>query len=164
MSEVAFRNVEGSPEDPVAVWPYEALVAVLERGGVRSWRPVLAEVRRQPWGPVARRVEQFVAYSDDAPLVALLRRALKDARTGAEERERRTVAEQVRRCIDRSGLNAAEFAARIGTSASRLSTYRSGKVTPSAALMVRMESCADDAQREALRLKPGASGSPRTRS
>ncbi len=32
----------------------------------------------------------------------------------------------------------AEFASRIGTSTSRLSTYAAGKVTPSAALMLRI--------------------------
>ncbi|MFD2862989.1 helix-turn-helix domain-containing protein [Salininema proteolyticum] len=35
-------------------------------------------------------------------------------------------------------MSQAEFAERIGTSASRLSTYISGKVMPSAALMVRI--------------------------
>jgi transcriptional regulator with XRE-family HTH domain len=44
----------------------------------------------------------------------------------------------VRGVITRSGLSKAQFAARIGTSPSRLSTYLNGKVTPSAALMVRM--------------------------
>ncbi|MGH3800441.1 MAG: helix-turn-helix domain-containing protein, partial [Pseudonocardiaceae bacterium] len=37
-----------------------------------------------------------------------------------------------------SGMARAEFASAIGTSVSRLSTYLSGKVTPSAALLVRM--------------------------
>jgi transcriptional regulator with XRE-family HTH domain len=37
-----------------------------------------------------------------------------------------------------SRLSRAEFASRIGTSPSRLSTYVTGKVTPSAALLVRM--------------------------
>jgi transcriptional regulator with XRE-family HTH domain len=44
----------------------------------------------------------------------------------------------VRNAVARSGLSKAQFAARIGTSPSRLSTYLNGKVTPSAALMVRV--------------------------
>jgi transcriptional regulator with XRE-family HTH domain len=44
----------------------------------------------------------------------------------------------VRSTIALSGLNMTEFASRIGTSASRLSTYATGKVTPSAALMLRI--------------------------
>lgn len=38
-----------------------------------------------------------------------------------------------------SGLSKSEFASRIGTSASRLSTYLSGSVTPSASLLLRMQ-------------------------
>lgn len=48
------------------------------------------------------------------------------------------MAEEVRRLVDVSGLSLTEFASRMGTSVSRLSTYRSGRVTPSAALMTRM--------------------------
>jgi transcriptional regulator with XRE-family HTH domain len=40
--------------------------------------------------------------------------------------------------VARSGLSKQGFAERIGTSRSRLSTYMSGQVVPSATLMVRM--------------------------
>jgi transcriptional regulator with XRE-family HTH domain len=36
-------------------------------------------------------------------------------------------------------MTAGRFADLVGTSASRLSTYMSGKVTPSAAMLVRIE-------------------------
>jgi transcriptional regulator with XRE-family HTH domain len=45
----------------------------------------------------------------------------------------------VRHAIESSGLTAADFAASIGTSASRLSTYANGKVIPSAAMLLRIE-------------------------
>jgi DNA-binding transcriptional regulator YiaG len=144
MTITAFRNVEGSATDDVYAWPYEALVSTLERGTVRHWRPVLFEIRRRPWGSVARSVERFVGYTEDRALSALFSRALEDARESAQERERRAIAERVRSCIERSGLSASEFATLIGTSPSRLSTYQSGKVTPSAALMLRMEEYADE--------------------
>jgi ribosome-binding protein aMBF1 (putative translation factor) len=60
------------------------------------------------------------------------------ARARAEDDERRTVATEVRQAITDSGLARAEFAARIGTSASRLSTYATGKVVPSATLVLRI--------------------------
>ncbi len=66
------------------------------------------------------------------------------ARAANDEREQ--VAREVRALISSSGLTAAEFAARLGTSASRLSTYSSGKVSPSAALMVRMRRVTDRAR------------------
>lgn len=49
------------------------------------------------------------------------------------------MAARVRAAVDRSGLTNAQFAALVGTSASRLSTYLSGQVTPSAAMLVRIE-------------------------
>jgi transcriptional regulator with XRE-family HTH domain len=65
-------------------------------------------------------------------------RAIAWAREAAEESEREAVAAEVSELVRASGLSRAEFASRIGTSASRLSTYTTGKVTPSAALLVRM--------------------------
>lgn len=35
-----FRNVDASPKDPVGTWPYEALVAAIERGLVPDWQPI----------------------------------------------------------------------------------------------------------------------------
>ena len=60
------------------------------------------------------------------------------ARKLASESERADVASEVRALVDRSGLSKQDFAERIGTSRSRLSTYMSGKVVPSATLMIRM--------------------------
>ena len=48
-------------------------------------------------------------------------------------------AERVRQPVERSGLTQRDFAEVVGTSPSLLSTYASGKVTPSAAMLVRME-------------------------
>jgi transcriptional regulator with XRE-family HTH domain len=67
-----------------------------------------------------------------------MERAIDRARRDAELAERAAVAAEVKRLIDNSGLTRREFASRIGTSASRLSTYATGKVTPSAALLLRM--------------------------
>jgi transcriptional regulator with XRE-family HTH domain len=48
------------------------------------------------------------------------------------------MAAEIRDLVSESGLSAQDFAERIGTSRSRLSTYMSGKVVPSATLMIRM--------------------------
>ena len=53
------------------------------------------------------------------------------------------MAARVRAAVDRSGLTNSRFADLVGTSASRLSTYLSGKVTPSAAMLVRIERAGD---------------------
>ncbi len=135
---VAFRNVEVRPGAPVREWPYEALVAIIERGTISDWAHVTRELRGDPWGPVARQVELYLSYAQPWGVGPLLERTLASARQQAAADERAAVADEVRALVDLSGLSLSEFASRIGTSRTRLSTYRSGRVTPSAALMVRM--------------------------
>ncbi len=138
MTGLAFRNVDVSPEDPVSAWPLEAIQTALERGGLSHWRRLADEIGAQPWGPVARAVEEVLTYSRPYGVAELMERAIAMARGAAEASERRAVATEVDRLIRESGLSRTEFASQIGTSASRLSTYATGKVTPSAALLVRM--------------------------
>lgn len=139
---VTFRNVDASPADDVRTWPYEALVTVLDRGLVRDWQPVFAEIRRSPWGSVARRVERYLSYREPDGAGTLFALAIDRARAETDRADRAEVAARVRAAVDRSGLTKAEFAERVGTSASRLSTYLNGKVTPSAAMLLRIERAA----------------------
>lgn len=139
---VTFRNVQASPDEPVTTWPTEAVQAALERGDLTDWRRLAAEIRRDPWGPVARRVEEVLGHSRPYGVADVMELVVSRARADAEERERAAVAAQVREAIDRSGLSRAAFASRIGTSPSRLSTYATGRVTPSAALLLRIQQVA----------------------
>lgn len=135
---VAFRNVGIDPAAPLDRWPYEALVTLIERGSISDWVRLTREMDADPWGVVARQVEDYLGYESPAGVGPLLQRALVRARAQAEASERATVAREVDELVARSGLTMTEFALRIGTSRTRLSTYRSGAVTPSAALLVRM--------------------------
>lgn len=136
---LSFRNVEANSSDPVETWPYEALVTAIERGTIHDWAKITAAVRRGPWGDVSRALEDYLAYAEHSGVTELLRRAVRRARAEAEISDREEVAAHVRQLIRDSGLTAATFASRAGTSASRLSTYASGKVIPSAAMMLRLE-------------------------
>lgn len=138
-----FRNVDASPTDPVTTWPYEALVTAIDRGLVADWQPIFAELRRSPWGPVARRVERYLSYREPDGVGALFALAVERARADADRRYRGAVASRMRASVERSGLSHADFAELVGTSASRLSTYLSGKVTPSAAMLLRVEHAPD---------------------
>ena len=138
MSSVAFRNVVATPSDPVDTWPFEALVETLERGLVPDWQPVLADIRRHPWGRVARRVGRWAAMLEGDPAARLFTLAIERARPRRETDERDEVAHEIRDAIAGSGMTAAEFAASVGTSASRLSTYATGRVVPSATMLVRI--------------------------
>lgn len=135
---LAFRNVDVDPSDPVEDWPTEAVLTALERGGLSHWRRLAAAVNEQPWGPVARRVEAVINAARPYGSSELLEGVITRARTRAEEQERLVVAAEITALVAASGMTRGDFARSVGTSASRLSTYVNGSVTPSAAMLVRM--------------------------
>ncbi|MEX2393723.1 MAG: helix-turn-helix transcriptional regulator [Actinomycetota bacterium] len=137
---VTFRNLTTSPDDPVTVWPTEAVRAALERGDIADWQRLAAEVERDPWGRTARRIEEVLTGTRPFGISEAIDEMIDRARRRREREERDAVAAETRDLVRRSGLTKAGFASRIGTSPSRLSTYLSGQVTPSAALMVRIRS------------------------
>jgi DNA-binding transcriptional regulator YiaG len=143
MTELIFRNVDTSPHDPVEGWPLEAIQAALERGGLKHWRRLAAAIKAAPWGPVARDVEEVLTYSRPYGVAKTMELVIEQARRGAETAERMAVVTEIQQLIEESGLSRAAFASHIGTSTSRLSTYATGKVVPSAALLVRMRSVAE---------------------
>jgi DNA-binding transcriptional regulator YiaG len=145
MSRLSFRNVDVSPDAPVEAWPLEAIQAGLERGSLPEWRRLAAAIRDQPWGVVARNVEEVLGYSRPYGVAEVMERVVEQARRDAERAERAAVADEVQRLVRQSGLSRQAFASRIGTSASRLSTYATGKVVPSAALLIRMQKAAHEA-------------------
>jgi hypothetical protein len=139
MAELVFRNLDASPHDPVESWPYEGLVTAIERGSLSDWRRIADAIGRAPWGSVARDIEEYAGYGQEVDTVALLLETVRRARLTAEQADRNEVTRRVRAALERSGLPARRFAAEVGTSASRLSTYRSGSVQPSAAMLLRIE-------------------------
>lgn len=147
MTRLRFRNVEAEPSDPVATWPLEALQTALERGDLEDHRRIVAEVAADPWGPVARRVELVLEWSEPYGTAPLMRRAIARARARHERDERRWVADVLSDALATSGLSRRDFAARLGTSPSRLSTYLSGRVVPAATMLARAQRVARGASR-----------------
>lgn len=125
-----FRNLTITSVDPVTDWPTEAVQTALERGDLSDWQRVVAEIGRAPWGTTARQVEEILTHSRPYGVAELMEAAVTRARRRAEHAEREAVAVEIRDAINRSGLSQAEFASRVGTSASRLSTYASAKASP----------------------------------
>jgi DNA-binding transcriptional regulator YiaG len=142
VSALKFRNLSASPEDPVETWPFEGILAAVERGTLPDWRRLAAAIDADPWGPVARQVQEALAMSRPYGTTELMRAVIETARSEAARSERETVASEIRSLVQTSGLSQREFAARTGTSASRLSTYLSGRVAPSAPLLLRMREVA----------------------
>lgn len=142
---LAFRNLTITPDAPVSQWPTEAVQTALERGDLSDWHRIVIEIRADPWGRTARQIEEVLSHSRPYGVAEAMDTVLARARARAEAHERATVATEIQQAIRRSRLSRADFASRIGTSTSRLSTYASGKVTPSAALMLRIQRAADQA-------------------
>lgn len=143
LSRLRFRNVSASPDDPVETWPLEAMQTALARGSLTDWRRIVRVIQDDPWGPTARQVEEVLSYDRPYGVAESMSRIIGRARQDAEAEARRHVVAEIRDAIARSGLSQREFAARLGTSASRLSTYTSGSVSPSASLLVRARRIAD---------------------
>jgi DNA-binding transcriptional regulator YiaG len=138
MSALKFRNITASVDDPVETWPFEGVLAAVERGTLPDWRRLAAAIRADPWGPVAQQVLEAVELSQPYGAGELLTTVIERARQETTDAEREQVAGEIRDLVARSGLSQQDFALRLGTSRPRLSTYMSGKVTPSASLMLRM--------------------------
>ena len=142
---VQFRNLTTTWHDPIDQWPYEAVVQTMERGLVSDWQPILKDLQARPFGRIASYVAHYAKDPEDKAVAALFSDALRRARLAQEETERDEVIRRIRRSIEATELSQADFARAIGTSASRLSTYLSGQVTPSAVMLVRMENVAKPA-------------------
>jgi DNA-binding transcriptional regulator YiaG len=138
MTALKFRNIDASPNDPVETWPFEGILAAVERGTLPDWRRLAKVIEADPWGPVAQQVLEAVELSRPYGTTELLEGVVERARKDAVDAERAEVASEIRRLVSESGLSVREFATRMGTSRPRLSTYMSGKVVPSAAIMVRI--------------------------
>jgi len=137
---VAFRNIDVDPASPVAEWGFEGLLAAIDRGDVREWHRIWAAVHDEPWGDVARLLDdEVLGAATDRGVVAMLRHAIVRERNRREAEERAEVAARFASLVKRSGLSQGDFADRIGTSRTRLNTYVTGKVTPSAAMLLRAE-------------------------
>lgn len=137
-SALRFRNITASPDDPVETWPFEGVLAAVERGTLPDWRRLARAIQADPWGLVAQQVAEALRLSQPYGTIELLQAVIDRARRQAADSERGEVAAEVRSLVASSGLSQQDFAGRIGTSRTRLSTYMSGKVVPSAALVVRM--------------------------
>lgn len=140
-----FRNLNVSPQDPVEHWGFEGLLAAVERGDINDWRRIAQALLEDPRGKVAAELEDVAEAAENPAIPSLLQRILRQARKDSEAEERRTVARELQQALEASGLDRAQFAARLGTSQSRLSTYLNGKVVPSATVLVRARSIAGHA-------------------
>jgi DNA-binding transcriptional regulator YiaG len=135
---VRFRNVEVDATSPVEQWPAEAIETALDRGTLSDWRRLGEEIRRDPWGPVARTVERASSWGEHYGVDALMASIIRRAREDADLEGRRSYAAQIRAWRGQTGMTLRQFARAAGTSASRLSAYENAKVAPTTDVLGRL--------------------------
>ncbi|MGH2888815.1 MAG: helix-turn-helix domain-containing protein [Solirubrobacteraceae bacterium] len=133
------RHVELDPGLPLELHPAEAIEAMLDRGSLSDWRRVAAEIRRDPWGRVARIVETITSWDEHSGVDALMREVIVRASEQVDRSGRERYAAQIRAWRARTGLSQREFARAAGTSAPRLSDYERAKVAPTTDVLARLE-------------------------
>lgn len=147
--EVALRLLmidDGDDGAPPRMRTATDVLRMFHEGDVSLWRRLVTAALADPW---AGRTEFFLGLIDPVrhPGEHAGVAALSDlARRIAEEDERRAVADHIRTTIAATGLTQREFATLVGTSPSRLSTYVTGSVTPSAAMLLRINRMAKRAR------------------
>ncbi len=107
-----FRNIDASPDDPVETWPFEGILAAVERGTLPDCRRLASAIRTDPWGPVAHQVLEAVHLSHPYGTTELLEGVVARARKLAVDSERADVASEVQGLVARSGLSRQDFAER----------------------------------------------------
>jgi transcriptional regulator with XRE-family HTH domain len=162
------RHLDYAPGTPVADLGPAAIDALLERGDLETWRPLLRAIADDPWGATA---DTVLRLSDAHPMygTSALWRAWIDRLRGPSGGERTTLVE----ARARAGLTQAQVAERLGIGQSdvsklerrgdvRLSTLRAYVRAIGARLHVGIQGPGEDEPRT-LVLTPGASA-PRSRS
>lgn len=95
-----------------------ALDELIARGDLDDWAPVLAEIRRDPDGAVAARVERLLDGRPDDGSTSLWRAFLVDARRGGPPQAFGVALRAVR---ERRGLTQAEIGARLQATQAEIS-------------------------------------------
>jgi len=132
--------LEGIEDERCAPVPRtaERFRGLLEQHGASAWRPVLANVAANPWGPDVTRLLDLAEEAGMAAPAEAIAHCAEVFKKRHDEADRLEVAMEIRRLVAISGCSQRQFAKYVGTSAPRLSTYVNGAVTPSAAMMLRI--------------------------
>jgi hypothetical protein len=124
----------------------DEFLAMTDESSIVEWRHHLAMVAASPWSPYTHRLIELAKAADRPHSVTTLEACVERCREQYREREREIVAVEITRLVALSGATQRDFAAWVGTSASRLATYMSGDVTPSAAMLLRITRAARSLQ------------------
>jgi DNA-binding transcriptional regulator YiaG len=139
-------GAEDLPRTPT-IRTTEQLMDLVHHGNARRWRAALLPLIESPWGPYGEHIVGLTREAGLDVIGEILEECRKVYRRRQEQRERDAIAREIRRLVAISGLTQRQFAAQIGTSPSRLSTYVNGRVIPSAAMLLRIRRVAHNQRR-----------------
>lgn len=143
MIDAPIRNVRFDPCAPISEWSVEVVETVLDRGSLSDWHLLAAEIRRQPWGNIARQVAEIISWGEHYGVDQLMSTIIERARQRFDDDARQRYAAQLRQRRLDAGLAQRELAQAAGTSASRLSAYENGTVAPTTTVLGRIEAVID---------------------
>lgn len=141
----------------------EEFLHCFETASLLEWRRQLMHYALEPWSPYTRELVELAEQAGHQDYLDGMRLFLDALREETNQGERQTIAAEVRRLVDDSGLSRREFARRVGTSASRLSSYAVGGTTPSAAMFLRIRRAASQLRAEAASRTSGTPAPPSRR-
>lgn len=146
-----FEDIDPDRASVQPITSVAQLHALLDRGSIVEWRQQLGAIAASPWGPYADQLLEIGRASDRPSALAATASSIEQCQEWCRDRERDQVAREIRHLVAVSGSSQREFASRIGTSPSRLSTYVRGTVTPSAAMLLRIQRASRMLQRQSGR-------------
>ena len=152
---VSFRNVDVDDSAPLDTWPPEAVEILVDRGNLSDWHRLAAALAQDPWGPLARTVEEITALDCHYGVDRILERVLARERERCTLAGRRRYADRLRALRRSAGLSMRDLAAATGTSAARISDYENARVAPTTDVLARIE---DVLERRATNSDPQSSG------
>jgi DNA-binding transcriptional regulator YiaG len=114
------RHLDYGPGATVHELGAAGLQGILDGTDVDGWRPVLKALARDPWGPVAVRVEQVLDHLETYGTARLLRQWLRHCRAGADQ-PAVTLADLRRD----AGLSQRQLASRLGISQAQVARTES---------------------------------------
>ena len=140
--DAPIRNVDLDLTGSVAELHPEAIETIMDRGSLADWRLLSAEIEREPWGRVARVVENVAGWAEHYGVDPLMQRVIARARSRLDIEARQHYAERIRAWRRDAGLTLREMAVLAGTSESRLSAYENARVAPTTTVLGRIEEVA----------------------
>lgn len=134
-----FRNIDLDTSASIAELSFEAIQTIMSRGSLQDWQLLGAEIKRNPWGELARNVETIAGWNENYGVDALFLRHIEQSRSDVRRRAKLRFARRIRHLRRTLGLTLEQMAGRIGTSVSRLSDYENAKVSPTSEVLGRIE-------------------------